>query len=127
MLAGHWLGFTPLQLFCNPSQRGKYFPRLRSELAAFSLTEPAARGLVYRAAYDYDVSTKEVDRISSVAKLFATEVAIRTTVDSIQIHGGVGLMREYSIERMLRDAKTIQNLGETNLIQKALIGGKITS
>lgn len=42
MLAGHWLGFTPLQLFCNPSQRGQYFPRLRSELAAFSLTEPAA-------------------------------------------------------------------------------------
>lgn len=42
MLAGHWLGFTPLQLFCNPSQREKYFPRLRSELAAFSLTEPAA-------------------------------------------------------------------------------------
>ncbi len=86
----------------------------------------AARGLVYRAAYDYDVNTKEVERISSVAKLFATDVAIRTTVDSIQIHGGVGLMREYSIERMLRDAKTIQNLEETNLIQKALIGEKIT-
>ena len=42
MLAGHWLGFTPLELFCNPFQREKYFPRLRSELAAFSLTEPAA-------------------------------------------------------------------------------------
>jgi len=42
MLAGHWLGFTPLELFCNPSQKERYFPRLRSELAAFSLTEPAA-------------------------------------------------------------------------------------
>lgn len=42
MLAGHWLGYTPLELFCNPSQREKYFPRLRSEMAAFSLTEPAA-------------------------------------------------------------------------------------
>lgn len=42
MLAGHWLGFTPLKLFCNPSQREKYFPRVRSKLAAFSLTEPAA-------------------------------------------------------------------------------------
>lgn len=42
MLAGHWLGFTPLELFCNPSQKEKYFPRLRSEMAAFSLTEPAA-------------------------------------------------------------------------------------
>ena len=42
MLAGHWLGYTPLELFCNPSQREKYFLRLRSEMAAFSLTEPAA-------------------------------------------------------------------------------------
>lgn len=42
MLAGHWLGFTPLKLFCSLSQRQKYFPRLRSEMAAFSLTEPAA-------------------------------------------------------------------------------------
>lgn len=42
MIAGHWLGFTPLELFCNPSQREKYFPRLGSELTAFSLTEPAA-------------------------------------------------------------------------------------
>ncbi len=42
MIAGHWLGFTPLKLFCNPSQKERYFPRFRSELAAFSLTEPAA-------------------------------------------------------------------------------------
>ncbi len=42
MLAGHWLGFTPLELFCNSSQKDRYFPRLRSELAAFALTEPAA-------------------------------------------------------------------------------------
>jgi len=42
MLAGHWLGFTPLEMFCNPSQKDRYFPRLRSELAAFALTEPQA-------------------------------------------------------------------------------------
>ena len=42
LLAGHWLGFTPLELYCNPSQKEKYFPRLRSEIAAFALTEPAA-------------------------------------------------------------------------------------
>src|SRR5512139_1339102 len=39
LLAGHWLGFTPLEMFCNPSQKDRYFPRLRSELAAFALTE----------------------------------------------------------------------------------------
>jgi butyryl-CoA dehydrogenase len=42
MLAGHWLGYTPLELLCNPSQRRRYFPRLRLDIAAFSLTEPAA-------------------------------------------------------------------------------------
>lgn len=42
MLAGHWLGFTPLELFCTSVQKDEYFPRLRSEIAAFALTEPAA-------------------------------------------------------------------------------------
>ncbi len=85
----------------------------------------AARSLVYRAAYDYDIESPELENISSVAKLFATGVAVRGAVDSIQIHGGVGLMKEYSIERLLRDAKTIQNLEEGNLIQKALIGKRV--
>ncbi len=42
MLAGHWLGFTPLELSCNNSQKQRYFPRLTKELSAFSLTEPSA-------------------------------------------------------------------------------------
>jgi alkylation response protein AidB-like acyl-CoA dehydrogenase len=57
-----------------------------------------------------------------MARLFSAEVAVRTALDAIQIHGGVGLMKEYSIERMFRDAKTVQNLGETSFVQKALIG-----
>jgi len=103
------------------------FQGIQFMLAELYTLIEAARSLVYRAAYDYDANIKEVERISSVAKLFATDVAVRTTIDSIQIHGGVGLMREYSIERMLRDAKTIQNLGETNLVQKALIAQKTIS
>ncbi len=87
----------------------------------------ASRNLVYRAACSYDSQSSDLDRISSVAKLFATDVAVKTAIDSIQIHGGVGLMKEYSIERMLRDAKTIQNLEETNLVQKALIAKNIIS
>jgi len=101
------------------------FQGIQFMLAELYTLIEAARGLVYRAAYDYDVGAKEAERISSVARLFAADVAVRTTTDSIQIHGGVGLMREYSIERMFRDARTIQNLEETNLTQKALIAGKI--
>ena len=101
------------------------FQGIQFMLAELYTQIEAARSLVYRAAYDYDVQSPDLEKISCVAKLFATEVAVRTTIDSIQIHGGVGLMREYSIERMFRDAKTIQNLEETNLVQKALIAKKI--
>jgi len=101
------------------------FQGIQFMLAELYTLIEAARGLVYRAARDYDVNAKEVERNSSVAKLFATDVAVRTTIDSIQIHGGVGLMREYSIERMFRDAKTIQNLEESDLVQKALIAKRI--
>ena len=101
------------------------FQGIQFMLAELYTLIEAARSLVYRAAYDYDADAKEVEKISSVAKLFATEVAVRTTIDSIQIHGGVGLMKEYSIERMFRDAKTIKNLEETHLVEKALIAKKI--
>jgi alkylation response protein AidB-like acyl-CoA dehydrogenase len=101
------------------------FQGIQFMLAELYTLIEAARSLVYRAAYDYDADAKEVEKISSIAKLFATEVAVRTTIDSIQIHGGVGLMKEYSIERMFRDAKTIQNLDETHLAEKALIAKKI--
>ena len=103
------------------------FQGIQFMLAELYTLVEAARSLVYRAAYSYDIGSSELEKISSVARLFATDVAVKVTIDSIQIHGGVGLMKEYSIERMLRDAKTIQNLEETNLVQKALIGKSITS
>lgn len=101
------------------------FQGIQFMLAELYTLVEAARSLVYRAAYSYDIGSSELEKISSVARLFATDVAVKVTIDSIQIHGGVGLMKEYSIERMLRDAKTIQNLEETNLNQKALIAKKI--
>jgi alkylation response protein AidB-like acyl-CoA dehydrogenase len=103
------------------------FQGIQFMLAELYTLIEAARSLVYRAAYSYDVKSSDLEKISSVARLFTTDVAVRTTIDSIQIHGGVGLMKEYSIERMFRDAKTIQNLGETNLVQKALISKNIIS
>jgi hypothetical protein len=96
-------------------------------LAELSTQVEAARSLVYRAACSYDVKSSDLEPIASMAKLFATDVAVRTTIDSIQIHGGIGLMKEYPIERMFRDAKTIQNLEETNLVQRALIAKRIIS
>jgi alkylation response protein AidB-like acyl-CoA dehydrogenase len=103
------------------------FQGIQFMLAELYTLVEATRSLVYRAAYSYDVGSSELGEISSMARFFATDVAVKVTIDSIQIHGGVGLMKEYSIERMLRDAKTIQNLEETNLIQKALIAKSIIS
>jgi alkylation response protein AidB-like acyl-CoA dehydrogenase len=103
------------------------FQGIQFMLAELLTSIEGARSLVYRAAHDYDTDAKESEALSSMAKLFATDVAVKTAIDSIQIHGGVGLMREYPIERMLRDAKTIQSLDESNLVQKALIARKIVS
>lgn len=103
------------------------FQGIQFMLAELSTSIEAARSLVYRTALDYDAGMKEGEELSSMAKLFATEIAVRAAIDSIQIHGGVGLMKEYPIERMFRDAKTIQNLDEPNLVQKALIARKIIS
>jgi alkylation response protein AidB-like acyl-CoA dehydrogenase len=85
----------------------------------------AGRSLVYRAALNWDGGSPDREKLSSMARLFAADAAVRTALDSIQIHGGVGLMKEYPVERMFRDAKTIQNLGETGLVQRALIGKSI--
>ena len=103
------------------------FQGIQFMLAELYTQIEAARSLVYRAAYSYDAKSSDLEKMSSIAKLFAADVAVKTALDSIQIHGGVGLMREYSIERMFRDAKTIQNLIETNLVERALIGKSITS
>jgi alkylation response protein AidB-like acyl-CoA dehydrogenase len=102
------------------------FQGLQFMLAELCTQVEAARSLVYRAACNYDAKSSDLGPMASMARLFATDVAVRAAVDSIQIHGGIGLMKEYPIERMLRDAKTIQNLEETNLLQRALIGKSMT-
>ena len=98
------------------------FQGIQFMLAEMLTQVEAARSLVYRSARSYDAGSPEREGLASMARLFSAEVAVRTALDAIQIHGGVGLMKEYSIERMFRDAKTVQNLGETSFVQKALIG-----
>lgn len=103
------------------------FQGLQFMLAELHTQVEAARSLVYRAAYSYDAKSSDLELMASIARLFATDVAVRTTIDSVQMHGGIGLMKEYPIERMFRDAKSLQNLEETNLVQRALIANKIIS
>ncbi len=80
----------------------------------------AARHLVMEAACDKD-SGKNYDRSGAMAKLFASKVAMDTTVEAVQIHGGNGYVKEYHVERLMRDAKITQIYEGTSEIQKIVI------
>ena len=67
-------------------------------------------------------NAKSVSMESAMAKVFASDVAMRVTTDAIQIFGGVGYMRDYPVEKMMRDAKITQIYEGTNQIQRDIIG-----
>jgi alkylation response protein AidB-like acyl-CoA dehydrogenase len=79
-----------------------------------------ARNLVYKAAWHKDQSM-DYNLSGAVAKLHASEVAMRTTVEAVQIHGGYGYVKEYHVERLMRDAKITQIYEGTSEIQRIII------
>jgi len=85
----------------------------------------AARMLVMKAAWDKDQGNK-YDVSSAMAKLYASKVAMEQTVEAVQIHGGNGFVKEYHVERMMRDAKITQIYEGTSEIQKIVISRSIT-
>ncbi|MEQ8420300.1 MAG: acyl-CoA dehydrogenase [Arenibacter algicola] len=84
----------------------------------------AARHLVYKAAWDKDQGNN-YDLSSAMAKLYASQVAMDTTVEAVQIHGGNGFVKDYHVERMMRDAKITQIYEGTSEIQKIVISRSI--
>ncbi len=84
----------------------------------------AARNLVYQAACDKDAG-KDYSLSGAMAKLYASEVAMETTVEAVQIHGGNGYVKEYHVERLMRDAKITQIYEGTSEIQKIVISRSI--
>jgi len=80
----------------------------------------AARLLVYQSALDKD-NEKDYDLSGAMAKLYASKVAMETTVEAVQIHGGNGFVKEYHVERLMRDAKITQIYEGTSEIQKIVI------
>jgi alkylation response protein AidB-like acyl-CoA dehydrogenase len=83
----------------------------------------AARGLLYRCGQMIDdgVDGPELTKISAMAKLFCTDVAMEVTTNAVQVLGGYGYMQEYPVERMMRDAKITQIYEGTNQIQRLVI------
>jgi alkylation response protein AidB-like acyl-CoA dehydrogenase len=98
------------------------FQAVQHMLADMATQIEAARALVYSVARLVDSGAKEVSKESAMAKLFATDVGMKVTVDAVQVMGGSGYMREYPVEKMMRDAKILQIYEGTNQIQRNVIG-----
>lgn len=94
------------------------------KLAEMATDIEAARLLVYRAALDKDQG-RSYDTSSAMAKLFASETAMKHTVEAVQIHGGNGFVKDYHVERLMRDAKITQIYEGTSEIQKIVISRQV--
>ncbi len=97
------------------------FQGLQFMLADMATQVEAARSLVYAVAREIDAGKKDVGKNSAMAKLFASDTAMKVSIDAVQILGGYGYMREYPVEKYMRDAKITQIYEGTNQIQRNII------
>ena len=93
---------------------------IQFKLADMATTIEAARLLVYKAAWLKDQG-QDYSHASAMAKLYASQVAMDVTIEAIQVHGGYGYVKEYHVERLMRDAKITQIYEGTSEIQKIVI------
>ncbi|MEW6227669.1 MAG: acyl-CoA dehydrogenase family protein [Bacillota bacterium] len=101
------------------------FQAIEHMLADMATQIEAARALVYCTARMIDAGERDFAKEASMAKVFASDVAMRVTTDAVQIFGGYGYMRDYPVEKMMRDAKITQIYEGTNQIQRSIIGGAV--
>ena len=97
------------------------FQGVQFMLADMATQVEAARALVYACAKMVDKGVKDISKDSAMCKLFASDVAMRVTTDAVQVFGGYGYMKEYPVEKMMRDAKITQIYEGTNQIQRGVI------
>jgi butyryl-CoA dehydrogenase len=98
------------------------FQGVQFMLADMATQVEAARAMIYAAARHIDSGAKNISKISAMCKLFASDTAMKVTTDAVQILGGYGYMKEYPVEKMMRDAKITQIYEGTNQIQREVIG-----
>ncbi|MCX8015034.1 MAG: acyl-CoA dehydrogenase family protein, partial [candidate division WOR-3 bacterium] len=98
---------------------------IQFRLAEMATKVEAARALVYAAARHADSGAKDIAGFSSMAKFFASDVAMYVTTEAIQLFGGYGYMRDYPVEKFFRDAKITQIYEGTNEIQRLVIAREL--
>ena len=106
-------------------------PIIQHQAIAFKLADmhvqiTAARMLCYKAGFEKD-NGEDISHSGAMAKLFASETAMNTTIEAVQIHGGNGYVSEYHVERMMRDAKITQIYEGTSEIQRIVISRGLTN
>ena len=97
------------------------FQGVQFMLADMATQVEAARALIYGAARYIDTGATDISKVSAMCKLFASDTAMKVTTDAVQILGGYGYMKEYPVEKMMRDAKITQIYEGTNQIQREVI------
>lgn len=97
------------------------FQAIQHMLADMATQTEAARALVYAVARYIDSNPKDFSKVSAMSKVFPSDVAMKVVVDALQVFGGYGYMKEYPIEKMMRDAKILQIYEGTNQIQRNVI------
>ena len=102
-------------------QKISSFQAIQHMLADMATSIEAARALIYATAKSIDAGEKNFSKVSAMSKLYASDVAMKVTVDAVQILGGYGYMKEYPVEKMMRDAKITQIYEGTNQIQRNII------
>ncbi|CAO0820153.1 hypothetical protein DFAR_130001 [Desulfarculales bacterium] len=101
------------------------FQAVAHMLADMATKIEAARALVYSVARYIDSGAKDISKVSAMAKLFSTDMAMEVTTQAVQVLGGHGYMRNYPVEKMMRDAKVLQIYEGTNQIQRNVIGQEL--
>ena len=101
------------------------FQAVQHMLADMATAIEASRALVYAVARTIDSGAKDFSKLSAMAKLFPTDTAMKVTTDAVQIMGGYGYMKDYPVEKMMRDAKVLQIYEGTNQIMRNIIGNAL--
>ena len=101
------------------------FQAIQFMLADMATQIEAARALTYAAAKSIDAGEKKLAKEGAMSKLFASDVAMKVTTDAVQVFGGYGYMKEYPVEKMMRDAKITQIYEGTNQIQRSVIAAAL--
>ncbi|MEO0050036.1 MAG: acyl-CoA dehydrogenase family protein [candidate division WOR-3 bacterium] len=101
------------------------FQAIQLMLADMAIQIEASRALVYEAARAADAGVKNISGLAAMAKVMASDTAMRVTTDAVQILGGYGYMKDYPVEKMMRDAKITQIYEGTNQIQRLIIASEL--